>query len=212
MKRIYIISLLLTTGLSIQAQEIWDLKRCIDYAIEHNLSIKQQEDIQQQNEIEVSTAKWNRLPNLNGGVSHSFNFGRSIQADNTYKSLNTQNTGLNLSTSVPLFTGMQLTNNIALAKLNLKAAVEDLNKAKEDISIQVTSNYLQVLFNKELSKIAHEQVMLSKEILSQKEAKATKFILTPISINSIEINTLITFLTRTEPISPHKNSNNPINK
>ena len=65
---------------------------------------------------------------------------------------------------------MQLTNNIALAKLNLKAAVEDLNKAKEDISIQVTSNYLQVLFNKELSKIAHEQVMLSKEILSQKEA------------------------------------------
>ena len=170
MKRIYIISLLLTTGLSIQAQEIWDLKRCIDYAIEHNLSIKQQEDIQQQNEIEVSTAKWNRLPNLNGGVSHSFNFGRSIQADNTYKSLNTQNTGLNLSTSVPLFTGMQLTNNIAFAKLNLKAAVEDLNKAKEDISIQVTSNYLQVLFNKELSKIAHEQVMLSKEILSQKEA------------------------------------------
>ena len=134
------------------------------------MSIKQQEDIQQQNEIEVSTAKWNRLPNLNGGVSHSFNFGRSIQADNTYKSLNTQNTGLNLSTSVPLFTGMQLTNNIALAKLNLKAAVEDLNKAKEDISIQVTSNYLQVLFNKELSKIAHEQVMLSKEILSQKEA------------------------------------------
>lgn len=170
MKRIYVISLLLTTGLSIQAQEIWDLKRCIDYAIEHNLSIKQQEDIQQQNEIEVSTAKWNRLPNLNGGVSHSFNFGRSIQADNTYKSLNTQNTGLNLSTSVPLFTGMQLTNNIALAKLNLKAAVEDLNKAKEDISIQVTSNYLQVLFNKELSKIAHEQVILSKEILSQKEA------------------------------------------
>ena len=170
MKRIYVISLLFTTGLSIQAQEIWDLKRCIDYAIEHNLSIKQQEDIQQQNEIEVSTAKWNRLPNLNGGVSHSFNFGRSIQADNTYKSLNTQNTGLNLSTSVPLFTGMQLTNNIALAKLNLKAAVEDLNKAKEDISIQVTSNYLQVLFNKELSKIAHEQVMLSKEILSQKEA------------------------------------------
>ena len=40
MKRIYVISLLLTTGLSIQAQEIWDLKRCIDYAIEHNLSIK----------------------------------------------------------------------------------------------------------------------------------------------------------------------------
>ena len=78
---------------------------------------------------------------LNGNASHSFNFGRSLQANNTYQSINTQNTGLNLSTSVPLFTGMQIPNNIALSKLNLKAATEDLNKAKEDISIEVASAY-----------------------------------------------------------------------
>lgn len=130
-----------------QAQEVWDLKRCIDYAIEHNLTVKQQEVARDKSEVDLSTSKNSRLPDLNGSFSHSFNFGRSIQADNTYSSINTQNTGFNLSTSVPLFTGMQLTHNIALSKLNLSAAIEDLNKAKEDISIQVASSYLQVLFN-----------------------------------------------------------------
>lgn len=152
------------------AQQPWSLEQCIDYAIEHNLTIKQQEANREQSKIELNTAKWSRLPDLNGSASHSFNFGRSLQANNTYQSINTQSTGLNLSTSVPLFTGLQIPNNIALSKLNLKAAIEDLNKAKEDISIQVASAYLQVLFNEELSKVAHEQVSLSKEMLEQQAA------------------------------------------
>ena len=154
---------------NVQAQEKWDLEKCISHAIENNLNIKQQEASKEQSAVELSTAKWSRLPDLNGGDSHSFNFGRSIQADNTYKSLNTQNTSFNLNTSIPLFTGLKITNNIALAKLNLKAATEDLNKAKEDISIQVASAYLQVLFNEELAQVAHIQVELSKEMLVQKE-------------------------------------------
>ena len=48
--------------------------------------------------------------------------------------------------------------------------MEDLNKAKEDISIQVASAYLQVLFNEELVKVANEQLALSKEMLDQKTA------------------------------------------
>lgn len=155
---------------SAMAQKQWDLKQCIEYAIEHNLTIKQQEAAKDESAVDLNTAKWSRLPNLSGSASHSFNFGRSLQMDNTYQQLNTQNTGLNLNTSIPLFTGMQIPNQIALSKLNLKAAVEDLNKAKEDISIQVTSAYLQVLFNEELAKVAHEQVALSEEMLKQKTA------------------------------------------
>ena len=155
---------------SAMAQKQWNLKQCIEYAIEHNLTIKQQEAAKDESAVDLNTAKWSRLPDLNGSASHSFNFGRSLQMNNTYQQLNTQNTGLNLSTSIPLFTGMQIPNQIALSKLNLKAAVEDLNKAKEDISIQVTSAYLQVLFNEELAKVAHEQVALSEEMLKQKTA------------------------------------------
>lgn len=172
MKKQYItfVTIAVLSAGSAMAQKQWNLKQCIEYAIEHNLAIKQQEAAKDESAVDLNTAKWSRLPDLNGSASHSFNFGRSLQMDNTYQQLNTQNTGLNLSTSIPLFTGMQIPNQIALSKLNLKAAVEDLNKAKEDISIQVTSAYLQVLFNEELAKVAHEQVALSEEMLKQKTA------------------------------------------
>lgn len=172
MKKQYItfVTIAVLSAGSAMAQKQWNLKQCIEYAIEHNLTIKQQEAAKDESAVNLNTAKWSRLPDLNGSASHSFNFGRSLQMDNTYQQLNTQNTGLNLSTSIPLFTGMQIPNQIALSKLNLKAAVEDLNKAKEDISIQVTSAYLQVLFNEELAKVAHEQVALSEEMLKQKTA------------------------------------------
>ena len=172
MKKQYItfVTIAVLSAGSAMAQKQWNLKQCIEYAIEHNLTIKQQEAAKDESAVDLNTAKWSRLPDLNGSASHSFNFGRSLQMDNTYQQLNTQNTGLNLSTSIPLFTGMQIPNQIAISKLNLKAAVEDLNKAKEDISIQVTSAYLQVLFNEELAKVAHEQVTLSEEMLKQKTA------------------------------------------
>lgn len=170
MKHIFLIIAWSLTSICLQAQEVWNLQKCISYAIEHNLSIKRQEATLDQNKVDLNTAQWSRLPNVNGSVGQSFNFGRALQADNTYGNRNTQSTNFSIGTNIPLFTGLQIPNNIALAKLNLKAAIEDLNKAKEDISIQVTSYYLQVLFNEELAKVAHNQVALSKEQLNRKVA------------------------------------------
>ena len=170
MKRTIIsLSLALVVTFHLQAQEeTWDLQRCITHAITNNLSIKQKEAVRDQSKIELNTSQWSRLPNLNGNIGHSFNFGRALQSDNTYGNRNTQNTNFSLGTNIPLFTGMQIPNNIALSKLNLKAATEELNKAKEDISIQVTSYFIQVLFTEELVKVAHNQVQLSQEQLNKK--------------------------------------------
>ena len=171
MKRTVIsLSLTLLGAFQLQAQDTWDLQRCITHAIEHNLSIKQKEAARNQSEVELNTAQWSRMPNLNGNIGQSFNFGRALQADNTYGNRNTRNTNFSLGTNIPLFTGMQIPNSIALSKLNLKAATEDLAKAKEDISIQVASYFLQVLFNEELTKIARNQVALSQEQLDRKVA------------------------------------------
>ena len=171
MKRTVIsLSLTLLGAFQLQAQDTWDLQRCITHAIEHNLSIKQKEAARNQSEVEMNTAQWSRMPSLNGNIGQSFNFGRALQADNTYGNRNTRNTNFSLGTNIPLFTGMQIPNNIALSKLNLKAATEDLAKAKEDISIQVASYFLQVLFNEELTKIARNQVALSQEQLDRKVA------------------------------------------
>lgn len=168
-KTIISLSLALMVTFHLQAQEeTWDLQRCITHAITNNLSIKQKEAVRDQSKIELNTNQWSRLPNLNGNIGQSFNFGRALQSDNTYGNRNTQNTNFSIGTNIPLFTGMQIPNNIALSKLNLKAATEELNKAKEDISIQVTSYFIQVLFTEELVKVAHNQVQLSQEQLNKK--------------------------------------------
>ena len=151
-----------------QAQESWSLRQCIDYAIEHNINIRQATNQTEQNAVDVNTTKWARLPNLNGSAGQNWSWGRAASpVDNTYSNMNNASTQFSLNTNVPLFTGLQIPNQYALSKLNLKAAVEDLNKAKEDIAINVASSYLQVLFNVELNKVAASQVLLSKEQLSR---------------------------------------------
>jgi outer membrane protein len=172
------ITLLLCTvfATTVQAQEGWTLRQCIDYATEHNISIRQAENTAKQSEVDVNTAKWARLPNLNGSASQSFNWGRTqtaIKNENTgdystvYINTNSNGTNMSLSTSIPLFTGLEIPHSYSLAKLNLKAATADLQKAKEDLSINIASAYLQALFNQELLGVALGRVALSKEQLTR---------------------------------------------
>lgn len=172
MKKKVMIVCMAVFAVSAQAQQGWTLRQCIDYAIEHNISIRQSENEAEQNAINVNTAKWARLPNLNGSAGQSWNWGRTqtaIKDENTgdystvYVNTSSNSTNMSVSTSIPIFTGLEIPNQYALAKLNLKAAMADLEKAKEDISINIASAYLQVLFDQELYQVALGQVALSKE-------------------------------------------------
>ena len=166
-KCIILIAVLLFSGGSF-AQQNWSLRDCIDYALKHNIQIQKQEITNEQQKVELNTAKNKRLPDLSGSMSHSYSFGRAASPkDNSYVNTNSSNSSFGLSANVPIFTGFQIPNSIELSKLNLKAATEDLNKAKEDISVNVTSSFLQVLFNEELCKVAKEQINLSKEQLGR---------------------------------------------
>ena len=143
---------------STRAQSPWTLRQCADYAVEHNISIKQRENSREQREIQLSTAKNSRLPDLNGSASESFSFGRGLTLDNTYANRSTSSTSFSLGTSVPLFTGFQIPNTIKLNQLNLEAATHDLEKAKNDIRMQVAQEYVQILYNMEMADVAHRQI------------------------------------------------------
>ncbi len=179
MKQAILFISLLLISIGGKAQERWSLRRCIDYAIEHNINIRRTANAVEQSAVEANTAKWARLPNLNGSAGQSWNWGRTQTAikneetgdySTVYVNTSSQGSNLNLSTSIPLFTGLQIPNQYALAKLNLKAATADLAKAQEDIAINVASAYLQVLFNQELQLVAESQVELSL----QQQARITR--------------------------------------
>ena len=146
----------------------WTLRQCVEYAIENNVSVQRTENLAEQSKVDVNTSKWARLPNLNGSASQDYSWGRAASpVDNSYSNTNNSTANFRLSTNVPLFTGFQIPNQYALSKLDLKAAVEDLNKAKDDIAIEVASGYVKVLYNRELAMVAKEQVVLSKEQLNR---------------------------------------------
>lgn len=154
------------TCLRSQAQEPWSLERCIAYAVEHNLQVKQSEQQVKQQKITLSTVRNSRLPSVDGSVSQSFNFGRGLTAENTYVNRNTMSTSFGLNASVPVYDGGQTTHNLKAQKLQLQALLADLDKAREDLSLQVTSEFLEVLFQQEQLKVARQQCELS---LSQEE-------------------------------------------
>lgn len=159
---IYIITgTLLPLTLSAQP-EPWSLRQCIDYAIEHSISIQQQELNVKNQEINLSTAKNNRLPSLQASASENIGFGRGLTSNNTYANRNTQSTSFNIGTDVPLFTGGQIPNQIKQSKLNLQAALADLDRAKESLSMQVVSAYLEAVYQKDLVGVAEQQKALSQ--------------------------------------------------
>ena len=138
----------------------WTLAECIRHAQENNISLQQRGLQVKQQEIQLDNSKGSRLPQVSGSVSENFSFGRGLTADNTYSNTNTTSSGISLGTAVPIFQGLRISNSIKENELNLRAATEDLEKAKEDMSVSVAQAYVQILYNMELLDVALNQVVI----------------------------------------------------
>ncbi|MEG1998854.1 MAG: TolC family protein, partial [Bacteroidales bacterium] len=151
----------------------WTLEDCINHAIANNITLKQKQQEQENKKIELHTSKYGWLPDLNASVNQNFGFGRSQSKDAVIVDNNLANTSLGIQLSMPVFDGLRIPNDIAARRLDLQAATETLNKAKDDLTINITSSYIQVLYNKEIRKIAELQVSLSRQQVSKTEALVT---------------------------------------
>jgi len=145
----------------------WALEECIQHAVAHNISIQQLKIEREVASVQQSTAKNSRLPNLNAAAGQDFSFGRSQLYPDLDEPLS--RTALGASSTIPIFTGFRIPNQIAQAKLEFEAATQNLEKAKENLSLNITSLFLQVLFNKELVKINDEQLELTKTQIRKTE-------------------------------------------
>lgn len=163
-KTIYLAAAALIAIGSMQAQnKKWSLEECIDYAVRHNLEVRQGQNQVEKLKVERSTLKNSFLPDLNAGTSQKFDFGRSLNRSNTYEDNNTQSSSFSVNTEVPLFTGFRRSASVARNKFDLLAAEAHREWIENDLSLSVTGCYFQVLLNKEILHIAKEQIKLTKE-------------------------------------------------
>ncbi|OAV65861.1 Outer membrane protein tolC precursor [Bacteroidales bacterium Barb6XT] len=166
------VSLILLAAVPLRAQIAtqWTLEECIRYAIEHNITLKQGEQVEEARRTDLNTSRHSWLPDLNAGVSQNFDFGRSPSKTGVIVDQNSANSSFSLQLNMPLFDGFWTANDIAARRLDLLAATENLSKAKEDLAVGVASYYLQVLYNKELLGIAELQASLTAEQVKKTEA------------------------------------------
>jgi outer membrane protein len=151
--------LLLLNPISGFSQKQWSLQECVDYAVQHNLSVKQQFIATVSQENAVNQSFYSFFPTLNASGSGSFNWGRSVDPF-SYQFYNTEIKSINpsLSSNVTIFNGFQLQNTLRQSKLNFMAGQNDLKKIQNDISLSVVSAYLQFLYTKEQFKLTQSRV------------------------------------------------------
>ncbi len=138
--------------------EKWSLDSCISYALNQNIQLKINELGIQNSELALEQAKNDRLPNANASISHNYNWGRSIDPfQNTFVNQRIQTNNLSLNSSATLYNGSRLKNTIAQNQLQVEADKLNYGQSQNDLMLNIASNYLQVVLNKEIAQNARLQ-------------------------------------------------------
>jgi outer membrane protein len=155
------------------SQANWNLQKCVDYALENNLTIKQTKLNVSLADVDLEQSKYSVLPSLNASASENYSWGRSRDpVTNLYQDIEISSNNFSLNSSATLFAGFQKINSIKQNKLELQAEKYNLEKIQNDISLTVVTFYLNVLFNQELLQISKGQLEISKEQLARAEKNA----------------------------------------
>ncbi|UAB74212.1 TolC family protein [Mesoflavibacter sp. SCSIO 43206] len=159
---------LLLVGLSASAQQKkWSLQECVDYALENNITILQGENSILNNEQNIDASKGQFLPSVSGFVGHTLSLGNRELFPGQFVDRTDNSTNASISLNQTVFNGFRLTNLYKQSQLNLETSKLELNRIKDDISLNVVNAYLNVLFNIENLEIAKAQYSFSKKQLDQ---------------------------------------------
>jgi outer membrane protein len=148
-------------------QQKWSLQKCVQYALDSNISIKQSAIQAEISSITYKQSRLSQIPTANFTNNDGYRFGKS--QDPSTGILENQNffqVGLDLQSSVNIFNWYSKKNTILANQWSLMAARAATDKLKNDIALTVANSYLQVLLAIEQQEIADVQV---KQSVSQLE-------------------------------------------
>ncbi len=164
---VFLFFFILTTSAQDRA---WTYSECLEYALENNLSVKSGELDVEMGEVNLKQSKADMFPTFNFGGGYGINWGRSIDpTTNLFISQRIQSLGIQGNSSLTVFGGLQKLNTIKRNKLDLEASVSDLEKARNDVILNVVTFYTNVIFNQELLGNAELQLSTTTQQLGRTE-------------------------------------------
>ncbi|HEU4633050.1 MAG TPA: TolC family protein [Flavisolibacter sp.] len=187
MKRPLLSFFLLLIGSSfLKAQDKWNLQRCVLYAIENNISVKQADVQARITALQVKLNEAGRYPNLGFSTSAGYNFGRSINpVTNSFENQSIFFSNFQLQSSVNLFNWFSQRYMIQASELDKKAADAATDKARNDIALNVAVAYLQTLLANEQIEISGIQIQQTRSQLENIRKQVTAGVLP--ELNAVEL-------------------------
>ena len=168
MKKIKILKFcMLVASISFAQDKIWTLEQCVDHALENNITILQAENSLLSSKQDIISAKGNFLPSINSNLSGGASLGNIEVFPGEFRDREFYSTSVGIGFSQSVFNGFRNINLLNQSKLNLERNQFELEKFKDDISLNVVNTYLNVLFNKENLELAKLQVEFSEFQVNQ---------------------------------------------
>ena len=164
MKYLFLNILFATFALFVSAQNPLTLQQAVEIGIKNNIDVLQADLQMQKAGINLKQSKEYMLPDLNASATHGKNFGRSIDPfTNAYIDQKVGYANYGASSNLLLFNGFSLQNQVKANKLGYEASKEELQQAKDNLTINIILAYLQVLSAEEILKQSQDQVLVTQK-------------------------------------------------
>ncbi len=145
----------------------WTLDSCIAYAQQQSYSVIRANMAVKNAEIAERSARLAMTPSVNAGIGENLSFVLVEGVNNVRENRTQSTTSFNASVSMPLFTGLRISNQIKRTGAELQAALAEVESAKENVELNVITYYLQAMYFREMQSVQKQQLALSQQLLER---------------------------------------------
>jgi outer membrane protein len=172
---------------AVNADNVWTLQQCVQYAIDHNISIRQDSLTSRLARYTLFQSQMSQLPAISASGNYGRSFGRSVNpTTNQFIDASYNFLSPSLNGNLLLFGWGQVRNTIARNRYSLLASLADLDQLKDDISLNVANGFLTALLAEEQITVSKNQVSLSQAQLDQTRAFAEAGRLPELNVAQLE--------------------------
>ena len=160
-------------SLQTQAQKVWTMDECIDHALHHAVSIRQQQLQIEAARDQVVESKLAFTPSVSANTSGSFSWGHNIDPEtNTYNTVNYFSTGFSLGASMTLWDGGRSIIALREAKLNMQRQLNELQRLQINLELNVIQAYINALYYQESQQLHQQKLADSRSLLRRTQVQA----------------------------------------
>jgi len=141
------------------AQKPMNLDACMKYAVENSYKTARAATEWDNAKKEYTGAVLAHLPEINGSMGVSSNFGRGIDPEtNTYVNTNIFYNGIGLSAGMPVFNGLRYLNQTRSAKIAKMRGEEQLRQTRDKVAEETMLAYVEVVYYTELLELNQKRI------------------------------------------------------